>query len=312
MQELKVEFPSQGWRQILTGRKEILDAFDRAREQAKQHEVETFHGNVAEAAFRKWLQGFLPKRYGVVSGYIVSPGLKSTTKTPHYDVIIYDQLESPVLWIEDSPDVSSQGRSLAIPVEYVCAVLEVKSSFSAPTIKQALQHLRDLLPVMSGVDSPQERYKLYLPPTFFCWIVFVELRSEHMYSEPALQGTAQGIDLRGYFGGIVLRAEGATLPSSGHFFLLQSDRPIESSLKERRTPLMEYGISGSIKIAGGPHISSMIKWDESQFAQFAFDLVARLRGTYQIGRLSSFYGMGSSFHEMMVEVGAASPTLKKS
>ena len=107
-EKLKVQFPSQGWGQILTGRQEILDAYDRARQQAR-HEAETFHGRVAEGAFRRWLQGFLPKRYGVTSGYIVSPGLASDVRAPHFDVIIYDQLESPVLWVEENPDASRQG-----------------------------------------------------------------------------------------------------------------------------------------------------------------------------------------------------------
>src|SRR6266849_10515547 len=119
----------------------MLDAYDRAREQARSHECETYHGMVAEAAFREWLPGFLPKRYGVTSGYIVSPGLRSTDKTPHFDVIIYDQLESPILWIEDNPDSSVQGRSLAIPVEYVRAVLEVKAAFSAKTVQHSLDHI---------------------------------------------------------------------------------------------------------------------------------------------------------------------------
>ena len=46
-------------------------------------------------------------------------------ETPHFDVIIYDELDAPVLWIEDTPDASPQGRSLAIPVEHVRGVLEV-------------------------------------------------------------------------------------------------------------------------------------------------------------------------------------------
>jgi hypothetical protein len=91
--KLQIEFPVQGWKQFLTSRKEMLDAYDRAREKAKSHEVEVFHGKVAEAELRKWLSSFLPKRYRVTSGYIVSLGLKSTEKTPHFDVIIYDQLE---------------------------------------------------------------------------------------------------------------------------------------------------------------------------------------------------------------------------
>ena len=160
-EKLKIEFPAQGWKQFLTSRKEILDAFDRAKQKAKAHEVETFHGKVAEAELRKWLLSFLPKRYGITPGYIVSPGLKSSQKTPHFDVIIYDQLEAPVLWIEDSPDVSAQGRSLAIPVEYVRGVLEVKSTFSSSNVQHAMDHLTDLLPVMDGLDDPREKYKLH-------------------------------------------------------------------------------------------------------------------------------------------------------
>ena len=46
--DLRPKIPTQGWRQILTARKEMLDAFDKARDQARSHEVETYHGRVAE------------------------------------------------------------------------------------------------------------------------------------------------------------------------------------------------------------------------------------------------------------------------
>jgi hypothetical protein len=41
----------------------------------------------------------------------------------------------------------------------------------------------------------------------------------------------------------------------------------------------------------------MLDWSEMWFARFAFDLVAMLQGTYD-GRLSSFYGFGSSWGEI--------------
>jgi hypothetical protein len=59
-ENLKIEFPTQGWKQFLTGRKEMLDAFDSAREKSHSHEVETYHGKVAEARFRDWLATFFP------------------------------------------------------------------------------------------------------------------------------------------------------------------------------------------------------------------------------------------------------------
>ena len=51
-QKLRIQTPTQGRKQLLTGRQKILDAYDRAREQARAHEVETYHGKVAEAEFR--------------------------------------------------------------------------------------------------------------------------------------------------------------------------------------------------------------------------------------------------------------------
>src|SRR5882724_10504682 len=130
-EKLEAQFPSQGWKQLLTARKEMLHTYDKAREFSKAHEVETYHGKVAEAEVRSWLLSFLPKKYGITSGYIVSPGRKITDKLPHFDVIIYDALESPVLWVEDSADASPQGQSRAIPVEFVRCVLEVKARFNS-------------------------------------------------------------------------------------------------------------------------------------------------------------------------------------
>jgi len=292
--KLKIEFPTQGWKQFLTSRKEMLDAFDRAREKAKSHEVETFHGNVAEAELRKWLSGFLPKRYGVTSGYIVSPGLKSTDKTPHFDVIIYDHLESPVLWVEDTPDASPQGRSLAIPVEHVRCVLEVKSNFSPSTVNDAIEHLKDLLPLTGGPDDPGEKYKLHLPETFCCGLVFFDLKKEQQFSETALSRLIEGSNMRSFFGGVVLRGEGHKIGATGRLSLLQSNEPMESTIGKDKQSLLNFGQTVSVKITDGLHISAMLMWTEFYFSQFGFDLIAMMQGTYEVGRLSSFHGMGTT------------------
>jgi hypothetical protein len=295
---LQVELPAQGWKQFLMSRKEILDTYDRAREKAKSHEVETFHGNVAEAELRKWLSSFLPKRYGVTSGYIVSMGLKSTEKTPHFDVIIYDQLESPVLWVEDFPDVSPQGRSLAIPAEHVRCVLEVKASFSSKAASDAIEHLTDLLPLTGGLDDPQEKYKLHLPPTFCCGLVFFELHKEHQFSEAATGTMISAIQLRGFFGGIILRGEGHRRETTGKLHLLRSETPIESTIGKGKASLLNSGQAESIKIADNLHFGSMLMWSEAYFSQFGFDLIAMMQGTYEAGRVSSFHGMGWEQHQV--------------
>jgi hypothetical protein len=290
---LKIEFPTQGWKQFLTSRKEMLDAFDRAREKSRSHEVEVFHGEVAEAVFRKWLTDFLPKRYGVTPGYIVSPGPKSCDKTPHFDVIIYDQLESPVLWVEGSPDVSRQGRSLAIPAEYVRAVLEVKSAFSPGTVESAMEHLKDLLPLMGRAEEPQEKYKLHLPPNFCCALVFFDLKKECEFSETALAKLVAGTQLRGFFGGLILRGEGHTVQNTGRLSLLHSITPMESTVQRGQSLLGEFATSQFTQ-RDELHFGAILIWSEPNFSRFGFDLIAMMQGTYEVGRLSSFHGMGTT------------------
>jgi hypothetical protein len=124
-----------------------------------------------------------------------------------------------------------------------------------------------------------------------------------MCSETALSAGIDGMGQQwGFFGALILRAEGNTPEHTGGISLTQSETPSESTVKGGKTPLKEFGMRESVRISEKVDIGTMIKWSES--AQFAFDVVAMLRGTYEMGRLSSFYGMGSSFHEMIAEAGA--------
>lgn len=293
--ELKFEMPAQGWSQFLTARKEMLDSFDKARTHSRKHKVETSHGNVAEAEFRKWLSDFLPKKYAITSGYIISPGISDSEKAPHFDVIIYEHLDSPILWIEDSPDKSEQGRSLAIPAEYVKGVIEVKSAFKNNTVKDGIEHLGELKKLMSGIDSPDERYKMYLPADFFCGLAFFELRKENEFDKSALNSIIGGMDLRGFGGGIILRGEGHTKQVTGKIDLLRSKTAMTSTIKKPdRSLLSGWGDADSLQIKDDLHFGTMLMWSEPNFSRYAFDLVALLNGTFEVGRLSSFHAMGTT------------------
>jgi Domain of unknown function (DUF6602) len=190
---LQVKPNVQGRQQFLTARGEMLDAFESARTKAISQKVTAAHGRTAEAEFRKWLENFLPKKYGVTSGYVVSQGRQSTDKNPHFDVIIYDCLESPVLWVEGTADNSTQGRSRAIPAEHVLAVIEVKSRFTTATVRQAMDHLDELYPLMDGFDEPAERYKLHLPRSFCCGLVFFELVKKDSFTSSAMKKAPPGL-----------------------------------------------------------------------------------------------------------------------
>jgi len=68
-------------------------------------------------------------------------------------------------------------------------------------------------------------------------LVFGELRMTQMSSDAALEALIDGARLRGFFGGVILRAEGHTAPQTGRIGLTRSEKPIESTLKGRRTPI---------------------------------------------------------------------------
>jgi len=293
--QLKFEMPAQGWSQFLTARKAMLDSYDKARINSRKHIVETEHGNVAEAEFRNWLKNFLPKKYAVTSGYIISAGVSDTEKTPHFDVIIYEHLDSPVLWIEDSHDKSEQGRSVAIPAEYVKAVIEVKSAFKNKTVKDAINHLSELQMLMSGIESPDERYKMYLPADFFCGIAFFELRIQDEFDKAALNSMVNGLQLRGFIGAIILRGEGNEKQLTGKIDILHSETAMTSTIEKPETSLLSgLGLADTVREMDKLHYGAMLMWSEPSFSRYAFDLVAILNGTFEIGRASSFHALGTT------------------
>ena len=158
---------------------------------------------------------------------------------------------------------------------------------------------------MARQDRPEALYnKLYLPPNFACGFVCFELRNSEAKSVAAMAAALEGRDLRGYFGGLVLRAVGQTEAHSARVQLVISNGPVESINKSGETPLREIGRSDSLKIEDNLHIYAEMNWSESFFAGFAFDLIAMMRGTYSPDRPSSAYGRGNAFVQMMIDVGA--------
>lgn len=290
---LKPQWQSQAWKQFLVARDEMLDAYDNARKKNLKRPVKTEHGKVAEAEFRKWLTNFLPKKYGVTSGYIVSQGTSKDESLPHYDVIIYEQLEAPILWIDDSADYSEQGRSLAIPVEYVRGVIEVKSSFNNKTTTDAVKHLAKLKPLMQKIDHPQNPTKLYLPREFFCATVFFELRKEHDNDFVAMDNLLEATGLRGFYGGCILRSEKQEEYYSGKIAIEAEREKVPSSNKS----LSFWAYSQSKKIKDNLYYRILLNHCESHFSRFAFDIIALLKGTYHPDVISSLHGFGTTAGE---------------
>jgi uncharacterized protein YbbC (DUF1343 family) len=83
-----------GWQEFLRQKKDILSSYDSAKESNLNRPMQIEHGNVGEASFRRWLGDYLPKKYGVTSGFIIPDTRQTKYTIRHYDVIIYDILNS--------------------------------------------------------------------------------------------------------------------------------------------------------------------------------------------------------------------------
>jgi hypothetical protein len=87
-------------------------------------------GAPREETLRRALREFLPQRFGVAAGHVISG---KPAWSQQSDVIIYDALNAPIF----SRDEGHQG--LVIPVESVLGIIEVKSTLSKKELKDALE-----------------------------------------------------------------------------------------------------------------------------------------------------------------------------
>ncbi len=184
-----------GWEEVLQNREDLLTEFDKALGKNKNRPIRTSHGNAGEAVLRKFLGEFLPQRFGVTSGYIIPDMLVDDYKLLHYDVIIYDKLNSPILWGEDDFDTSELGRKRAIPAKYVFSVLEVKATITKRSINEAMKKLSEL-----------NNLKSYFPSEFSCGTFFFQIKQELVSKKEILREFSNYLP-HNYWGGIVLRTE---------------------------------------------------------------------------------------------------------
>lgn len=277
-----------GWRQFLTNRRQILDEYDREKEKSAGHTVQVHHGNVGEALVRDWLKSFLPRKYDVTAGYIVSH--RDTERTlPHFDIIIFDALNSPVLWHEDVPGGT---RSAAIPVEHVFAVVEVKAAWTAASAPAALAKLSSLSR-FAGSESLDagDRYPHALRPNFVSLVFFIEHRSRDGEISALLPSLLPDSPIPGYCGAVILRSDVVDPIATGGFELASSAEPVPAQFPPPDAPQARvWGMTAS-KNWDGFNILGLLNFYPGQFGRAAFDLLARMEGTYRPGMVSSMHAM---------------------
>jgi hypothetical protein len=288
-----------GWKQFLMAKWDIVQAYERAKYYSQAHIVQTSHGNVAAAAIRAWLERFLPKRFGVCNGYIASQQQKEPYKFPHFDIIIFDQMRSPILWHEENLDSSMPAMARAIPAEFVYCVMEIKSRLTSENVQEALEHLALLLPLYFRSLGPQGRFISTLPPNFVTYAIFLEMLEDQKYSNAILQNLCFADEK--FAGAIALKGQGLDLD-----YTWRTDRfegPIEAcdittsfGRKDGQTHLLnpDFGGTGpAVDLGNGIGTFVMAKWSINNFSRFAFDLLSHLNGTFD-SKYPSLYGFTQS------------------
>lgn len=90
-------------------------------------------GAGTELHWREWLDGYLPKRYKVIKGFVID---STDTHSEQIDVIIVDRFYAPFLYARDGV--------YFVPAESVYAVLEVKQDLSLTNIRDAAQKISNV------------------------------------------------------------------------------------------------------------------------------------------------------------------------
>jgi hypothetical protein len=266
----------QGWQQFLNERKKLLDQFDSAKIQASGHQVQTFHGDFAEALFRQWLESFLPKRFGVTSGYIIQAHNRDEKIGPHFDIIIYDAVNSPTLWIETTPDSSEQGKRRAIPVDYIFAVIEVKSRLTKAHAKDAIEHLKKLEPLELGIELATGERVEHLPSDFTCGVVFFETNENDLNTNTFDELL---LNLRGFHGGIILRGNSQDSRETGRIELYRvKNEDFETIVKAFEDLPNHYRSRRYLPYGPDEGLSLGISFAPSNFSMYAFELIDRMQG----------------------------------
>ncbi|SHH48814.1 hypothetical protein SAMN04488109_4009 [Chryseolinea serpens] len=292
-------YGQRGWKEFIRNRKDILSEFDRLKDLTENRPVQTAHGQGVEAYLRKWLGEFLPKKYGVTSGYIIPNVYNDTGKIYHYDVIIYNQLESPVLWTEGNVDQSEQGKARAISAKNVVAVYEVKSRFTKQNVFDAIEKLNQI-----------DEFKDQLAPLYTCGIIFIELVEDDVNRGAILKELIKGAKVAGFNGGVVLRYQG-DLSCTGLIHVSTSKEnnasngqvltPLARAIdtlkivltEEGSLQIREQGAGAKLTVTSNNNWSVtkvymvsyqegdkivLLSWSRSAFADFCIELLARLEG----------------------------------
>lgn len=265
-------------------KRKLITQYEIAKIQAREDPVQTEHGVAAEALVRDWLRSFLPQKFGVCKGYVITPKLGYEGVLEEWDVIIYDALESPILYSRDLKGQDESEEKKGIPVEYVKAVIEVKATFNPNSAKLVAKKLSKLKHFIG--DNSHKSYPTYFSESFFCSAIFLETKLKNLNEQ------IKALDYLAY------------LINSGVNF--QDALVVKSQKNDDHSAHLQYMQGATNTDLTGMVYSTSIKYNSSlfftfgssmysknQYPDYLFSLINKLNGK-RIGGVPSFYGIDFS------------------
>lgn len=152
-QDLTAHFPLSD---VISSISQHLDARlkeGRNRGEVIGHNLE--YGLGTENVVRALIREIMPIKYGVAKGKLIN---RSGEATRHLDVIIFDSLNCPTLYVDEH-------KNQILPIESAYAVIEVKSQTSSSVLQEAFENLASVAAVASFVpDCSLNEMLEYHPP----------------------------------------------------------------------------------------------------------------------------------------------------
>ncbi len=293
----EISYGTIGWKEFHNNRKRILNDFDIAKGFTVSHPVKSNHGLVGEEIIRNWLSSFLPKKYGVTSGYIISDIICEKYQLKHFDILIYDSINAPVLWVEPPNNKIDQNAKMALPSKFVFAAMEIKSSLQVRSVNESLEKLHEL-----------DEFSITFPKNFSSWLIFFDLDPKQANNKKLLPSLLPENPIIGFRGGIILRCS-INENMSGLIRIFKSsstsdkDKLILPIVKNIDDINISRSENGELKLP--PQVSAMffdgpdkrwygskqfssffqrnnigvgIDWSLNSFSRFAIDLLLALEG----------------------------------
>ena len=149
-------------------------------------------GEAAEVEWRAMLNQYLPRRYSADTAFVLDC---DGSISEQIDIVIYDRQYSPFLF--------NQNEAKYLPAESVYAVMEVKQSLSATTIKYAGEKaatVRKLRRTSAAIRHAGGKFEPIVPPYILAGILALDSEWKPPFGVPfhtALRSllTAEQLDL---------------------------------------------------------------------------------------------------------------------